>query len=120
MRDAPISLDTIGGGAAIELFDDEMRRVLDNILDVNTKAESLREVRLTVKIKPNADRGICNALIEVSSKLASPEGAGTVLYVGRREGVAIAIENNPKQPNLFDQPRDTVVRLTREEGISNA
>ncbi len=45
-NDGMVSLSTLGRGAAIERFDDEFKRVLENILDPNTadgpRALSLR------------------------------------------------------------------------------
>jgi hypothetical protein len=41
-----VSLETLGQGAAIELFSEELRKVLENVLDPNTKATATRSVTL--------------------------------------------------------------------------
>lgn len=51
MKENYVSLETLGGGpghgssAAIELFNAEFQRVLDNCLDENTKPNAVRELR---------------------------------------------------------------------------
>lgn len=100
-----VTLETLGEGAAIELFNDELRKVLENILDPNTEADKAREIKLLVKIIPNDDRSITQTVIECTSKLASARGVKTILYVGRKNGDAVATEHNPKQGKLFDQPQ---------------
>jgi hypothetical protein len=47
-----------------------MERVLKNIADPNTKADSVREVNLKIRIKPSKDRSGAATLVQVTSKLA--------------------------------------------------
>lgn len=105
-NDEPISLKNLGGGAAIERFDDELSRVLDNVMDPNTDAEKVREVTLKVKIKPTKDRDMGAVSIEVNGKIASPSGYPTQIFIGRDSltGMVEAYESNPKQGKLFDRP----------------
>jgi hypothetical protein len=61
MEDEPsVSLQNLGGGAAIELFDLELQKVLENISDENTRPAVVREITLKVKIKPGDDRDYGN------------------------------------------------------------
>lgn len=53
-----IRLHNIGGGAAIELFDDCLAMVLADIGDINTIATSPRTIKLEFKFKPDADRSV--------------------------------------------------------------
>jgi hypothetical protein len=105
----PVRLDTIGGGSALELFDIELGKVLENIADINTEAEAVRTVTITVKIYPGQLRD--NAEIEVGStcKLAPIRPADAVLFFGRQNGRRVAVEHDPRQAGLFDQPKDTTV-----------
>jgi len=41
-----VSLETLKGGAAVQLFDEELQKVLANIMDPNTEAGAVRSVRL--------------------------------------------------------------------------
>jgi len=95
-----VSLETLGGGAAIERFNYELQNVLNNIGDINTKADAVREVSLKVKIKPNEDRAFCVISIEVSGKLASIKPEHSSFHLVRRGDRIVATEYNPKQQTL--------------------
>lgn len=94
-----VSLDTLAAGAAVERFDYELRRVLENIADINTRADALREVSLKVKIKPNDDRSFAVIEILASSKLA-PVGSVTTSFHLNGER---ATEFNPKQTTILEK-----------------
>lgn len=98
-----LTLDTLGHGAARELFQQELDRVLENVLDPNAEATSKRRIRLDVEIVPNAARDECSVVVRASSKIAAPMGAGSTIFVGRRMGRAVATTFDPKQQQLaFD------------------
>jgi hypothetical protein len=103
----PLTLDTLGKGAAKELFAQELDRVLENILDPNTEPVAKREITLKVTFRPSDDRREVETEVEASSKLAAFRGAGGVIFVGRRAGRAVSSVYDPKQMGLFDveQPR---------------
>ena len=104
-------ITNIARGGAVELFNDELQRVLANILDLNTEAKAVRTITLTVKIKPNEDRDMSLASVDVKSKLAPVKGTATVLYIGKIKGEPVAMEHNPRQPEL---PLDNVTDIKRE------
>ncbi len=66
-----VDLSNLNSGAAIDLFEAEFQKVLKNLADENTRPDAVREIKLTVKIKPSKNRGE-SATTEVSvvSKLA--------------------------------------------------
>lgn len=102
MNEQFVTLDTLAQGAAIEKFEDELNRVLENILDPNTKPTAARSVTLVVSFKPDEDRSFANTLIEVKAKLAPSRGVGTAIYIDRHAGRAVATEYNPRQMRLED------------------
>lgn len=105
MEETSIDLRTLAGGAAMERFDYELNRVLENILDPNTSATLMRKITLSVSIKPNADRTFGPLTIEASAKLAPLEGYKTQIHFGRDgDGKPVAVENNPNQYRLFEEP----------------
>lgn len=95
-----LDLHTIGGGAAFELFQAELERVLENILDPNTEATDKREVHLIVTVKPTSERDEGVILCRAKSKLAPTHGAGGTIFVGRRKGKATATTFNPRQMQI--------------------
>ncbi len=94
-----VTLETLGHGACLEKFDDELKKVIENILDPNT-TDAAREITLKVKIKPDETRQVCITDIIASSKLAPAKSFRTALFVGKEKGVAIATEPNPGQVSL--------------------
>jgi hypothetical protein len=46
MREDPVTLVTLANGAAMELFDSELSKVVENILDPNTLPDTVRKVIL--------------------------------------------------------------------------
>lgn len=100
MDETPVTLVSIGGGAAVELFDIELERVLRNIADVNTDPKAMRTITLTIKVRPNEERAYGDVLITATSKLASGKAHQSLMYVVRRAGQVMAIEQNPKQLSI--------------------
>lgn len=125
-----VSLETLGGGpgressAAIELFNAEFQRVLDNCLDENTDPKKVREVTLKVKIKPDTDRELCKVEIHATSKLAPVTPYPTQFFLGKDSGRAVAVEDDPKQRNIFteierekaERAQDKVLQMERKGG----
>lgn len=101
-----VTLATIGGGAAEELFQAELDNVLNNILDPNTDPEAVRSITVKITFDPSNDREKCGVEVQASSKLAPNKCAKTVVHLGRKHGLAVAYEFNPKQAKLFDDPAE--------------
>lgn len=99
----PVTLEHLAGGAASDLFNHEMDRVLNNINDINTKAEAVREITIKLKIVPNDDRSYCHAEVAVTSKLAPVRPHKASMHISTHLGQLIATEYNPKQEKLFQQ-----------------
>lgn len=66
-----MNLDTLQGGAARELFEIELQKVLRNIADPNTKPDAVRKLTLEVTIKPNEKRSMLYVAVKASSKLVA-------------------------------------------------
>ena len=116
--DKSVSLATLGDGAAVELFNTELQRVLDNVVDENTQATVVREVTLKIKIKPQEDRDYGDVQIQCTSKLAPIAPFPTHFFIGKHKGRGVATEHNPKQMKVFDdeRPGTNVVPLAKEGG----
>jgi hypothetical protein len=99
-KDEKVSLATLLGGVAVERFDDELARVLANIVDPNTPAEAKREVTLKLSLKPDKGRDMGRVEVAVSSKLAPAEKLGTRMFISMTRSGPVATEHNPQQPML--------------------
>lgn len=102
------SLMTLYGGAAIERFDHEMQKVIENIKDVNTDAEQKRKITLEVIFSPYSDRtGVeveigCKSTIAATAKLVD----GT-MFIMKADGQYAAFTHDPRQQELFSPPAKT-------------
>jgi hypothetical protein len=104
MENEKVTLENLGAGAAKQLFEVELQRVLDDILDPNTDPKAVRKVVLTVAIKPGADRSVAKVGIQATSALGKALPFMTEFFMGKGANGVEAYENNPRQMKLaFEQ-----------------
>ncbi len=100
-QEEKVSLVNINGGAAVEMFDHELEKVMANISDINT-GMGARSVTLKVTIKPSDEgRTVVGYAIEAKSTtcgVAPVKGVAHVRLDSR--GKSYAQERNPNQPSL--------------------
>jgi len=113
-KDEKVSLLNLKEGAAIEAFDHELQRVLDNIVDPNTNPETKREVILKVSIKPDENRDIGEVQIDCTPKLAGQKSVMTKIVVGRIGSKGEAREFVTQQQDLFSGS-DKVIPIEGKE-----
>ncbi len=99
-----LSLENLGAGAGAQLFQHELERVLENILDPNTSAVAKRSVSLQLTITPGEDRRECKIAVKASAKLAPFREVGGQIYVGRKDGAAVATSFDTKQMRMGFDP----------------
>lgn len=92
-----LTLDTVGNGAARELFANELAKVLENIDDPNCEAESKRRITLTFEFRPSADRRDVSIDIQAEAKLVPFNGHSSKAFVGRVGGKMVAKAFNHEQ-----------------------
>jgi hypothetical protein len=116
-----ITLSNLGGGAAAERFNDELEKVVENILDLNAEAKAKREVILRVVIKPDAERRMGSVDVYAMSKLAPPRVFATRAFFGKDGQRLLAFEDNPNQVTIedfIDQPKQPV-NLEARRAVEN-
>ncbi len=108
--ETPVTINTIGNGVLVELFDRELERIVLDILDLNSVATAVRTITVKVHIKPDENRGFGQTGIVVSSSLGKPKPVGSTMFFGKKNGRIIAVENAPQQSEMFDRlgPRSLV------------
>lgn len=99
-----LSLSNIARGAAEEIFAEELRRVLDNIADVNSDAEQKRSIVLEFLFEPFEDRSGFEIVIRSKAKLASISSAKGTAFLVRKSGENVAYPHDPRQAALFSEP----------------
>lgn len=101
---AMITLDNIGGGAASEMFADSLKKVIENIVNPNTKPDATRTITLKMKVKPDKkQRTLCTVELSCVESLAASLPFETAMFVGVGDEGAEASEYAPQQSTLFDQ-----------------
>ena len=94
-----VSLQNLARGAVVERFDDELTKVLDNIMDPNTTMVA-RKITVTVSIKPGKDRSVGSVDVSCKSTPAPALGLSSTIFIGRDKSGAVATEFDPKQSML--------------------
>ena len=86
-------------GAFVERVDYEMHKVIDNILDPNTKATAKRKITLTIELTPDDERRQIQVSVTAKSTLAPTNPVTTSLYVtGDQNGELTIVEAVPQVP----------------------
>jgi len=116
-----INLAFLAEGAAGELFDRQMAEVVKNMRDPNTNAKATRKIVLEVTIKPTADRGRADVSTQTKVTLAPPAKVAQQIFLGRRDGVPVAVAFDPGQHGMFDEDKDPSVHpINRESNGADA
>ena len=99
-----IELQTIQNGAVFDLFSEEFNKVLANIEDENTVANSERSIMIKIAIKPDKTRRTGEVRMQVSSTLAKVKPAESFLFFDRDTETgklsAFADDPGPELPGL--------------------
>jgi len=101
-----ISLGSIGNGIAGELFDREMKAILENIRDVTTPWKKARRLTIEFTIYPQESRESAEVEIECKKKIPTVEPRLSTLFIDEDDdGEFIAVQEDPRQPMLDLKPR---------------
>jgi len=92
------SLQSIGNGAAIDQFNFQLKRAIENCQDVNTDAEAVRMVTLKVRIKPDKERKEASIDFQAEAKLAPDSKGKDQLFFGRHGAYV-----DPRRQISFDE-----------------
>ena len=86
-------------GAIKERVDYDVTKVIDNILDLNTKAQAKRKITLTIEFVPDEDRKKIAISVTSKATLCPTNPVSTALaFVPSREGEAQLVEMVPQVP----------------------
>ena len=73
-------------GAILERVDYEMGKVIDNILDINTKADAKRKLTITLELTPSSDRQQITVKTTAKTTLTPTDPVTTALYITSNPG----------------------------------
>ncbi len=99
MQEKEKSIMQMARGAIEERVNYEMTKLIENILDENTKATAKRELTVKITLTPDDMRETITVSAVASSKLQPTNPISTALFVGKdQNGVTGAIEMTPQIP----------------------
>jgi hypothetical protein len=96
-----INLGNLCGGAALEVFEDAVAKIMANIADINTDPTQKREIVLKFSFKPSESREVGEAMVKCETKLASIKAAKGNFFLAKRGGQVKGYAQNPRQEALF-------------------
>ena len=106
-------------GAILERVDYEMGKVIDNILDPNTKPTWKRKITVGLELIPSADRKTITVQTTAKSTLVPTDPITTSLYITNQPGTGemVVAEMVPQVPGQLgmdggEQDRPKVLKFT--------
>ena len=78
-----INLESLSGGAVTEKVNIELKKVLENLLDVNTDAGKKRKIVLTLTFSGSPERDETSMDYEIKTTLVPTFGGKTRLLMGK-------------------------------------
>lgn len=106
-------------GAILERVDYEMGKVIDNILDPNTKPTGKRKITVGLELIPSADRKTITVQTTAKSTLVPTDPITTSLYITNQPGTGemVVAEMVPQVPGQLgmdggEQDRPKVLKFT--------
>lgn len=85
-------------GAFVELVDCEMSKIVENILDENTKASAKRKLTMTITFQPDKERQTIHVETTAKSALAPTNPVTTALWVSKEAGQTEMVETEAQPP----------------------
>lgn len=114
------SILSMAQGAIEEKVDYEVSRVIDNIMDLNTRADAKRKIVITLEFSPDAERKHISIAASAKSTLVPTAPASTsVLITTDGNGEMVVAEMVPQIPGQFnimgeEQAQPKILRLVNQ------
>ena len=115
------SILEMSSGAILERVDYEMGKVIENILDPNTKPTGKRKIVVTLELVPDAGRRTINVATTSKSVLVATEPVLTSLHIAGKPatGEMMVVEMVPQVPgqlalNGSEQEAPKVLKFAKQ------
>lgn len=114
------SILTMAQGAIEEKVDYEVSRVIDNILDLNTKPDAKRKITVTLEFTPDSERRHIQLAVTAKSALVPTAAVNTsMLITTDGNGETVVAEMVPQIPGQMDiagkeQAQPKLLRLVNQ------
>jgi hypothetical protein len=117
MKTVETSVLEMAKGAILEQTDNEMTKILSNILDPNTDPKKVRSLTITVKFKPDESREYVSVEAQAKSNIAPIMPIATrMILEADKDGNPKAMEltrDDPNQVHMFEEGEEQPVKVLR-------
>lgn len=107
-------------GAINEHVDYEMKKVIDNILDINTEAKKKRKIVVTLELTPDEDRSMIGLSVSAKATLAPTMSVSSSLVLAPDENGEVQLAEWTKEiPGQMDTagneaPTPAILRIAQQ------
>ena len=109
-----ITLETVQGGIIIDLFNEQLEKVMANIADDNMPVDAVRKIKIVLAIKPDKTRSIATTKVSVSSELPAGRPYDGMCFLAPDEGGKLkACEDDYRQKELEDSSGNTIFTMPK-------
>lgn len=109
-----ITLETVQGGIIIDLFNEQLEKVMANIADDNMPVDAVRKIKIVLAIKPDKTRSIATTKVSVSSELPAGRPYDGMCFLAPGEGGKLkACEDDYRQKELEDSSGNTIFTMPK-------
>lgn len=95
-----VTLETINKGAAKDLFQEALGKVIANINDLNVSPEADRKIMLSFIFSPNKDRQTITTYVECQTKLPPVREHQDAMFLAFHGNKQKALVHDVNQPDL--------------------
>lgn len=125
MADKNIRFDInqLAGGGAREQIEREVKKIMANILDMNTDDKKKQTLTVKVEFSPDENRKTINTHVSIKSTLAPQSAIGTIKLVGRdnNTGIIQAAELHSNMPGqTYFDPEDSTLKTDIGDPIAES
>ena len=111
MNNIDCNISEIAEGAVQEKIDQEVRKIVANILDVNTAFKPTRKLIIDVEFSSDSTRQVIETNVTVKSKIQPSESVSTLMMAGRNDSgyiQAAELKSNAPGQMFFDANDSTL------------
>ncbi|WML38678.1 replication terminator protein [Neobacillus sp. OS1-2] len=101
-----VDLNTFANGALAERFNQELQKVMNNVVDPNTDPNKVRKVTMTVSISSDDNRELSDVSVQVKSTLVPAKNIQTKIimdYDGQGKVTGAELKSGAKGQTFIDQ-----------------
>ena len=111
MNNIDFNISERADGAVQEKIDQEVRKIVANILDVNTAFKPTRKLIIDVEFSSDSTRQVIETNVTVKSKIQPSESVSTLMMAGRNDSgyiQAAELKSNAPGQMFFDANDSTL------------